>query len=77
MLAFSRKSSYRLPKGHPNLEVFLSQLENEILIMTNVKTFTKYFCDDIVVNQEWSMNTEQYNTRCWDKYITTYKFHVL
>ena len=45
--------------------------------MTNVKTFTKYFCDDIVVNQEWSMNTEQYNTRCWDKYITTYKFHVL
>ena len=76
MLAFSPKSSCRLPKGHPNLEVFLSQLENEILIKTNVKTFAKYFCD-IVVNQEWSMNTEQFNTRYWDKYITTYKFHVL
>lgn len=30
MLAFSPKSSCKLPKGHPNLEVFLSQLENEI-----------------------------------------------
>ena len=28
--AFSPKSSWEPPKGHPNLEVFLSQLENEI-----------------------------------------------
>ena len=32
-LAFSLKSSWKPPKGHPNLEVFLSQLENEIFKM--------------------------------------------
>ena len=31
--AFSPKSSWKPPKGHPNLEVFLSQLENEIFKM--------------------------------------------
>ena len=31
--AFSPKSSWKPPKGHPNLEVFLSQLENEIFEM--------------------------------------------
>ena len=31
--AFSTKSSWKPPEGHPNLEVFLSQLENEIFKM--------------------------------------------
>ena len=31
--AFSPNSSLKLPKGHPNLEVFLGQLENEIFKM--------------------------------------------
>ena len=31
--AFSPKSSWKPPRGHPNLEVFLSQLENEIFKM--------------------------------------------
>ena len=30
---FSPKSSCKPPKGHPNLEVFLSQLENEVYKM--------------------------------------------
>ena len=29
--AFSPKSSWKPPQGHPNLEVFLSQIENELL----------------------------------------------
>ena len=28
--AFSPKSSWKPPQGHPNLEVFLSQIENEL-----------------------------------------------
>ena len=28
-LAFRVKSSWKLPKGHPNLEVFLSKIEEE------------------------------------------------
>ena len=31
--AFSPRSSWKPPKGHPNLEVFLGQLENEIFKM--------------------------------------------
>ena len=32
--AFSPKSSWKLPKGHPKLEVFLSQMEKEIFKMS-------------------------------------------
>ena len=28
--AFSPKSTWKLPRGYPNLEVFLSQIENEL-----------------------------------------------
>ena len=32
--AFARKSSWKPPLGHPNLEVFLSQVESELFIET-------------------------------------------
>ena len=38
--AFSSKSSRKPPLGHPNLEVFLSQVGNELLEIT--KELTRY-----------------------------------
>ena len=36
--AFSPKSSWKPPLGHPNLEVFLSQVENELFEITKEPT---------------------------------------
>ena len=36
--AFSHKSSWKPPLGHPNLEVFLSQVENELSEITKEQT---------------------------------------
>ena len=35
---FSPKSSWKLPLGHPNLGVFLSQVENELFELTKEPT---------------------------------------
>ena len=35
--AFRPKSSWNSPKGHPNLEVFLSEVEKELLTVVNSK----------------------------------------
>ena len=46
--AFSPKSSWKLPLGHPNLEVFLSQVENELFEIT--KEATRY---NNLSQEEW------------------------
>ena len=50
--AFSPKSSWKPPNGHPYLEVFLSQLENEIF-----KLFFDYLKQSNTSKEEWQAIT--------------------